>query len=133
MLFTTILGYVLHNNDQLRKDLVDSALGSFPIIGPQLQSQVHTLTGSAFAVVIGSLLLLYGAIGLGLATQSAMNKVGTSLTSAGRLSPCAISEGLLSLCCSPSPRLDQRCLRDSRPSPHMQASRGCSCCRISRR
>ncbi len=75
MLFTTILGYALHNNDQLRKDLVGSALGSFPIIGPQLQSQVHTLTGSAFAVVIGGLLLLYGAIGLGLATQSAMNKV----------------------------------------------------------
>ena len=75
MLFTTILGYLLHNNDQLRKNLVDSALGSFPIIGPQLQSQVHTLTGSAFAIVIGGLLLLYGAIGLGLATQSAMNKV----------------------------------------------------------
>ncbi len=75
MLFTTILGYVLHDNDQLRKDLVDSALGSFPIIGPQLQSQIHSLTGSVFAVVIGSLLLLYGAIGLGLATQSAMNKV----------------------------------------------------------
>ena len=75
MLFTTILGYLLHNNDQLRKNLVDSALGSFPIIGPQLQSQVHTLTGSAFAVVIGGLLLLYGAIGLGLATQSAMNRV----------------------------------------------------------
>ncbi len=75
MLFTTVLGYVLHNNDQLRKDLVDSALGSFPIIGPQLQSHVHGLTGSALAVVIGSLLLLYGAIGLGLATQSAVNKV----------------------------------------------------------
>ncbi len=75
MLFTTILGYFLHNNHQLHKDLVDSALGSFPIIGSQLQSQVHGLTGSAFAVVIGSLLLLYGAIGLGLATQSAMNKV----------------------------------------------------------
>ena len=75
MLFTTVLGYVLHNNDQLRKDLVDSALGSFPIIGPQLQSHVHGLTGSALAVVIGSLLLLYGAIGLGLATQSAMNNV----------------------------------------------------------
>ena len=75
MLFTTILGYLLHNNDQLRKNLVDSALGSFPIIGPQLQSQVHTLTGSASAVVIGGLLLLYGAIGLGLATQSAMNRV----------------------------------------------------------
>jgi YihY family inner membrane protein len=75
MLFTTILGYVLHNNEQLRKDLVDSALGSFPIIGAQLQSQVHGLTGSVAAIVIGSLFLLYGAFGLGLATQSAMNTV----------------------------------------------------------
>ena len=75
MLFTTILGYVLRDNDQLRKDLVNSALGSFPIIGSQLQSQVHGLTGSTLAVVVGSILLLYGAIGLGLATQSAMNKV----------------------------------------------------------
>ena len=75
MLFTTVLGYVLRNNDQLRKDLVGSALGSFPIIGPQLQSHVHSLTGSAFTVITGSLLLLYGAIGLGLATQSAMNQV----------------------------------------------------------
>jgi YihY family inner membrane protein len=75
MLFTTILGYVVHNNDQLRKDLVQGALGTFPIIGPQLQSQIHGLTGSVFAIVIGGLLLLYGAIGLGLATQNAMNKV----------------------------------------------------------
>jgi YihY family inner membrane protein len=59
----------------LHKDLVDSALGSFPIIGSQLQSQVHGLTGSAFAIAIGGVLLLYGAVGLGLATQSAMNKI----------------------------------------------------------
>ena len=75
MLFTTILGYDVHNNDQLRKDLVDSALGSFPVIGPQLQSEIHQLSGSTFAVVIGNVLLLYGAVGLGLATQSAMNEV----------------------------------------------------------
>ena len=75
MLFTTILGYVLHDNDQLRKELVDGALGSFPIIGTQLQSQIHPLAGSLFAVVVGGLLLLYGAIGLGLSAQSAMNNV----------------------------------------------------------
>jgi uncharacterized BrkB/YihY/UPF0761 family membrane protein len=75
MLFTTILGYLVHDNEPLRKDLVDSALGSFPIIGPQLESQVHGLTGSVVEIVVGSFLLLYGAIGLGLATQSAMNKI----------------------------------------------------------
>jgi YihY family inner membrane protein len=75
LLFTTILGYALRDNEKLQKDLVDSALGNFPIIGPQLQSHTHGLTGSTSAVVIGSILLLYGAIGLGLATQSAMNMV----------------------------------------------------------
>ena len=75
LLFTTILGYVLHNNEQLRQDLVNSALGSFPIIGSQLQSETHTLQGSGAAVVIGGVLLLYGAFGLGQATQSAMNAV----------------------------------------------------------
>jgi YihY family inner membrane protein len=75
LLFTTILGYILHDNKKLQKDLVDSALGNFPIIGPQLQSHTHVLTGSVGAVVIGSFLLLYGAIGLGLAAQSAINVV----------------------------------------------------------
>lgn len=75
LLFTTILGYLVQGNEALRKDLVNSALGSFPVIGPQLQSQVHSLTGSAVAIVFGCLLLLYGAVGLGLATQSAMNTI----------------------------------------------------------
>jgi YihY family inner membrane protein len=75
LLFTTILGYALRDNEKLRKDLINSALGNFPIIGPQLQSHIHGLAGSLSAVVIGSLLLVYGAIGLGLATQSAVNVV----------------------------------------------------------
>jgi YihY family inner membrane protein len=75
LLFTTILGYVLHGNERLRQDLVNSALGTFPIIGTQLQSQAHALEGSGAALVIGALLLLYGAVGLGQASQSAMNGV----------------------------------------------------------
>jgi len=75
LLFTTILGYALHDDQRLQKDLINSALGNFPIIGPQLQSHTHGLAGSAPAVVVGSILLLYGAVGLGLATQSAINTV----------------------------------------------------------
>ena len=75
LLFTTILGYVLHGNEALRKDLVNSALGNFPIIGTQLQSETHTLQGSGAALVIGAVLLLYGAFGLGQATQAGMNAV----------------------------------------------------------
>ena len=75
LLFATILGYILHDNEKLQDDLINSALGNFPVIGPQLKSHTHGLAGSGTALVIGSLLLLYGSIGLGLATQSAMNVV----------------------------------------------------------
>jgi YihY family inner membrane protein len=75
LLFTTVLGYALQGNKELQNDLVKSALGNFPIIGEQLRSQTHALTGSSIGIVVGSLLLLYGALGLGLATQSAMNTV----------------------------------------------------------
>jgi YihY family inner membrane protein len=75
LLFTTVLGYALQGNKKLQNDLVNSALGNFPIIGDQLRSQTHALTGSAVGVAVGSVLLLYGALGLGLATQSAMNTV----------------------------------------------------------
>ena len=75
LVFTTILGYALHDNKKLQEDLINSALGNFPIIGPELNSHTHALTGSVGAVVVGSILLIYGAVGLGLATQSAMNVV----------------------------------------------------------
>lgn len=75
LLFTTILGYVLHGDDALREQLVKSALGTFPIIGTQLRSPTQRLEGSVPAVFIGVLLLLYGAIGLGQATQAGMNAV----------------------------------------------------------
>jgi YihY family inner membrane protein len=75
LLFTTILGYVLHGDEGLRRDLENSALGTFPIIGGQLQSETHSLEGSGAALVIGALLLLYGALGLGQATQAGMNAV----------------------------------------------------------
>ena len=75
LLFTTVLGYVLQGNDALREQLVKSALGTFPIIGTQLQSPTQRLEGSAPAVFIGVVLLLYGAIGLGQATQAGMNAV----------------------------------------------------------
>jgi YihY family inner membrane protein len=75
LLFTTILGYVLHSNDALREDLVNSALGNFPILGTQLQSETHTLRGSGAALVIGALLLVYGAFGVGQAAQAGMNAV----------------------------------------------------------
>jgi len=75
MLFTTVLGRIAHDNQKLQNELVDSALANFPIIGPQLTPQVHGLTESTAEIVVGSVLLVYGALGLGLATQRGINDV----------------------------------------------------------
>ena len=46
LLFTTILGWVLHNHEGLRNDIINSALANFPVIGPQLKHDVHSIQGA---------------------------------------------------------------------------------------
>src|SRR6266699_6823372 len=53
LLLATVLGFVLSGNPALREQLIDSALGNFPVIGDQLRSEVHPLEGNTTALVIG--------------------------------------------------------------------------------
>ena len=52
--------------------MLDSALSQFPIIGTQL-GRPEGLSGSTTTIVIGSVVALYGAMGLGQAVQNAAN------------------------------------------------------------
>jgi membrane protein len=72
LLGSSILGFFLQGNPDLRNDLIDSALAQFPIIGDQL-GQPEGLQGSTSAIVLGALVALYGALGLGQALQNALN------------------------------------------------------------
>lgn len=72
LLASSILGFVLQGNPDLSKQVLDSALSQFPIIGDQFR-RPEGLTGSTTAVVVGSLAAAYGAIGLGAAIQNALN------------------------------------------------------------
>src|SRR3954468_20157254 len=54
LLGSSILGFFLQDNPDLQRDLIDSALAQFPIIGDQL-GRPEGLQGSAAGVVIGSL------------------------------------------------------------------------------
>jgi membrane protein len=72
LLGTSILGFILQGNPGLESDLLDTALGQFPIIGDQL-GQPEGLQGSTAGVVIGGLVALYGSLGLGQALQNALN------------------------------------------------------------
>lgn len=72
LLSTSILGFLVQGDDELRDRLLDSALSQFPIIGTELGTP-QGLQGSTSAIVIGSVTAIYGAMGLGQAIQNAAN------------------------------------------------------------
>ncbi|WNV73671.1 YihY/virulence factor BrkB family protein [Geodermatophilus sp. DSM 44513] len=74
LLLATVLGLLLAGDPQLQQQLLDSALGEFPVIGPQL-ARPEGLGGGATGIVVGGLVALYGATGLGQAMQHAMNNI----------------------------------------------------------
>lgn len=72
LLLATVLGLVLAGDPGLQQRLLDSALGEFPVIGPQM-ARPEGLGGGVTGIVVGGAVALYGALGLGQAVQHAMN------------------------------------------------------------
>jgi YihY family inner membrane protein len=75
LLFVTVTGFVLHDDPGLRRDLVDSAIADFPVVGVQLRRNIGALDGNAFALLIGSVGLLWGSLGVAHAMQHAMAEI----------------------------------------------------------
>jgi membrane protein len=72
LLVASVLGFVLQDNPGLQRDILDSTVGNFPVIGDELGNP-RGLRGSVTAVVVGGLVALYGALGVAQALQNAMN------------------------------------------------------------
>ena len=72
LIASSVLGFLIQDNETLRVSLLDTALRTFPVVGTQL-GRPEGLQGSAGAVVIGSLAALYGVLGLAAASQNALN------------------------------------------------------------
>jgi uncharacterized BrkB/YihY/UPF0761 family membrane protein len=72
LISTSVLGFLLQGDAALQQQVLDSALGRFPIVGDQI-GRPEGLQGSTSAVVVGALAALYGIIGLGQAAQNAVN------------------------------------------------------------
>ena len=75
LLLATILGFVLSGEPHLRQQVINSTLGNFPVIGDQLRSDVHPLEGSVIGLGVGIAGTIYGSLGVGFASQNAMNTV----------------------------------------------------------
>jgi membrane protein len=71
LVLTTVLGFLLPGHRHLEHSIVDSALGQFPVIGPELRG--GSLHGSALALGLGLVAALWAGMGVFLAAQNGMN------------------------------------------------------------
>jgi len=72
LLLTSILGFVLQDNDDLRERIIKSTLNQFPILREELANP-RGLQGSTAAVIVGAAIAIYGALGVANSIQNAMN------------------------------------------------------------
>jgi YihY family inner membrane protein len=75
LLLATFLGYGLHDSRHFQRQVLDSALAQFPVIGGQIAMDIHSFHGSVPGLVIGIVGCLYGGLGIVQALQNALNKV----------------------------------------------------------
>ncbi len=73
LLLTTVLGYVLAGNADLRQEAVDSTLAQFPVIGEQIK--LSSLEGNGIALAVGLVGSLWAGFGVVLATEKALDRV----------------------------------------------------------
>ncbi|HWC85842.1 MAG TPA: YihY/virulence factor BrkB family protein [Solirubrobacteraceae bacterium] len=75
LVFVTILGYVLAGDPGAQQSVQSGVLGQFPIIGADIQKNIHALHGNATSLIVGILGSLWGGLAVTNASQNAFNKV----------------------------------------------------------
>lgn len=75
LVLVTVLGFVLQGNPSAQASVLSSTLSQFPIIGTQLQENVHSLKGSGVSLAIGLIGSLLAGLGVTGAAQNAFNQV----------------------------------------------------------
>ena len=75
LVFVTILGYVLQGDVRFQTSIRDSVIAQFPIIGPQINGNIHSLRGHAIAIVVGLVTSLLAGMGVTNAAQQALDRV----------------------------------------------------------
>ncbi|MBV9410965.1 MAG: YihY/virulence factor BrkB family protein [Acidimicrobiia bacterium] len=75
LLAVTVLGLVVGNNPAFQQRLLHSALSEFPIIGTQIQQNIHALRATGVGLAIGIAGLVWGTLGVTQVGQHAMQEV----------------------------------------------------------
>lgn len=72
---TTILGFVLQDDEELQQRIIDGALGDVPVLGEMLAKDPASLTGNVWALVVGLATALWSATKAFVALQMAQDDV----------------------------------------------------------
>jgi membrane protein len=75
MAATTILGFVLEDRPELRRDILDSALSQVPLIGQRIDEQAGNIGGSWIALIVGLLVALWGSLKAFVGAQIAFDDI----------------------------------------------------------
>ena len=73
LLLTTVLGYLLAGNEELRRGVLDSTLSQFPVIGDQLRG--NELKGSGLALAVGIVGSLWAGLAVVLETKLTFERI----------------------------------------------------------
>jgi YihY family inner membrane protein len=75
LVFVTLLGYALADNQDLQRRVIDTLIAQFPVFGRQITGSVTTIKGSGVGLVVGIAGTLWGGLGITQSAQDAMNAV----------------------------------------------------------
>jgi membrane protein len=75
LVFATVVAFVIENDPALQDRLLDSALSRFPVVGPQINSNIDEIQGSPFALIVGIVLAVWSGTAVVTSAQWAMDDV----------------------------------------------------------
>ena len=75
LVLVSVLGFVLADDPGLQRDVLDSSLASFPVIGDQIRRNIGSLGGSTIGIVIGFLTALWAGLGVVRSVEQGMDAV----------------------------------------------------------
>ena len=75
LIFVTILDVTLKSHPEIHRDLLNSALMQYPVLGDQISNSLGEVSGTGFQLGIGVAVLLLGTRGVAFAMQNALCQI----------------------------------------------------------
>src|SRR6478672_13825754 len=73
--FVSILGFVLQDQPELRRDILASTYADMPVIGPLIRGDIRVIGGSGIALAIGIVAALWAGLGVTVAFEQGLSRV----------------------------------------------------------